>query len=68
MTRVTVLRQTAHDRVAHHAEGIVDHVRAAFLARPTIERVMHAHFADVRDRAEARASRSRVFAPDATAR
>lgn len=52
----------------YHPEGIVDHVRAAFLARPTIERVMRAHFVDVRDRAEARASRSRVFAPDATAR
>ena len=48
----------------YHPEGLVDHVRAAFLARPTIERVMRTHFADVRDRAEARAGRSRVFAPE----
>ncbi len=47
----------------YHPDGLLDHVRAAFLARPTIERVMRDHFADVRDRAEARASRSRVFAP-----
>lgn len=52
----------------YHPEGLVDHVRATFLARPTIERVMRSHFSDVRDRAEARAGRSRVFAPDAATR
>jgi len=46
--------------------GIVDQLRARLLARPLIRSVMRAHFADLRDRAEARAGRSRVFAVDET--
>jgi hypothetical protein len=46
----------------YHPNGLVDHLRAVLLARPAIARVMRTHFRDVRARAEARASRSRVFA------
>ncbi len=48
---------------AYHPDGLADHLRAVLLARPVIARVMRSHFADVRSRAEARARRSRVFAP-----
>jgi len=44
--------------------GIADHLRAILLARPAIHRAMDAHLADVRERAEARAKRSRVFASE----
>ena len=49
---------------SYHPRGLLDHLRATLLARPAIPRVMRAHFADVRDRAEARAGRSRVFAAE----
>ena len=49
---------------SYHPEGVVDHLRATLFARPAIQRVMRTHLADVRDRAEARAGRSRVFAPE----
>lgn len=48
----------------YHPRGLADHLRATLLARPAIHRVMRAHFAEVRDRAEARASRSLVFATE----
>ncbi|MEK6720962.1 MAG: hypothetical protein AABZ33_09885 [Chloroflexota bacterium] len=48
----------------YHPRGLPDHLRATLFARPIIHRVMRAHFADVRDKAEARARRSRVFVPD----
>ena len=48
----------------YHPHGLADHLRATLLARPAIHRVMRAHFAEVRDKAEARANRSRVFVPD----
>lgn len=48
---------------AYQPRELVGHLRATLLARPAIHRVMRAHFADVRERAEARARRSRVFAP-----
>ena len=48
----------------YHPRGLADHLRATLLARPAIHRVMRAHFAEVRDKAEARANRSRVFVPD----
>ncbi len=47
----------------YHPRGLVDRLRATALARPAIHRAMDVHFADVRERAEARARRSRVFAP-----
>lgn len=49
---------------SYHPEGVLDHLRATLFARPAIQRVMRTHLADVRDRAEARAGRSRVFAPE----
>lgn len=52
----------------YHPRGFADHLRATLLARPAIHRVMRAHFAEVRDRAEARASRSRTFAAERSAR
>lgn len=48
----------------YHPHGLVDRLRATALARPAIHRAMHVHFADVRERAEARAKRSRVFASE----
>lgn len=48
----------------YHPRGLADHLRATLLARPAIHRVMRAHFSEVRDKAEARANRSRVFVPD----
>ncbi len=44
----------------YQSSGIFDHLRALWLARPAIRRAMDAHFADVRQWAEARARRSRV--------
>lgn len=46
---------------SYEPRGIVDQVRARLLARPVIRRVIRQHFEDVRQRAEARAARSRVF-------
>ena len=43
------------------SRGAFDHLRTLLLARPAIRRAMDAHFADVRQRAETRAKRSRVF-------
>jgi hypothetical protein len=48
----------------YHPTGLRDHLRAILLARPAIHRVMREHFRDVQTRAEARALRSRVFAPE----
>ena len=48
----------------YHPRGLAHHLRATLLARPAIHRVMRAHFAELRERAEARASRSRVFATE----
>jgi len=45
----------------YESSGILDHLRALWLARPAIHRAMDAHFADIRQRAETRAKRSRVF-------
>jgi hypothetical protein len=42
-------------------DGFLDRLRVRLLARPVIGRVMRQHFDDVRERAEARAARSRVF-------
>lgn len=47
----------------YRPRSLGDRVRARFVARPVIRRVMRDHFADVRLRAEARAKRSRQFAP-----
>lgn len=52
----------------YHPRGLADHLRATLLARPAIHRVMHAHFAEVRNRAEARARRSRAFAAERSGR
>lgn len=41
--------------------GFLDHLRVTLLARPVIGRAIRRHFDDVRERAEARAARSRVF-------
>ncbi len=49
---------------SYHPRGLADHLRATLFARPAFHRVMRAHFAEVRERAEARARRSRVFVPD----
>lgn len=46
---------------SYEPRGILDHLRAILLARPVIGRVIRQHFDDVRQRAEARAARSRVF-------
>jgi hypothetical protein len=46
---------------SYEPRGILDHLRAILLARPVIVRVIRQHFDDVRQRAEARAARSRVF-------
>jgi len=48
----------------YQPRGLTDHLRATLLARPAIHRVMRAHFAELRERAEARASRSRVFSTE----
>jgi len=42
-------------------EGFLGLLRVRLLARPVIGRAMRQHFDDVRERAEARAARSRVF-------
>lgn len=42
-------------------DGFLDHLRVLLLARPVIGRVIRQHFDDVRERAETRAARSRVF-------
>lgn len=42
----------------------LDWLRARLVARPLITRVMKQHFEDLRQRAEARAARSRVFPPE----
>ena len=52
----------------YQPRGLADHLRATLLARPAIHRVMRAHFAEVRDRAEARARRSRAFAAERSGR
>ncbi len=52
----------------YHPGGILAHLGAVLFARPAIQRIMRAHFADVRERAEVRAGRSRVFAPELAAR
>lgn len=44
--------------------GILDRIRAGILARPVILRVRREHFEDARQRAEARAVRSRVFSDE----
>jgi len=49
---------------SYEPRNLVDHLLARLLARPAIERVMKQHFGDVRQRAEARAARSRVFRRD----
>ena len=49
-------------RAVHPGGGWLARLRAR-LARPLIERVVRDHFADLKDRAEVRARRSRVFAP-----
>ncbi len=46
---------------SYEPRGILDHLRASLLARPVIRQVIRQHFDDVRQRAEARAARSRVF-------
>ena len=48
----------------YHPTRTWDRLRAMVVVRPAIQRVMRSHFADVRDRAEARASRSRAFATE----
>ena len=45
----------------YSSSGAFDHLRTLLLVRPAIHRAMDAHFADVRQRAETRAKRSRVF-------
>ena len=49
----------------YESSGTFDYLRALWLARPVIHRAMDAHFADIRQRAEARAKRSRVFVTEA---
>lgn len=49
------------------ASGLLERLRAVLLARPALRRVMEDHFADIRDRAEARARRSRVFSTEGRA-
>ena len=46
--------------------GIFDHLRASLLDRLVIRRVIRQHFDDVRQRAEVRAARSRVFPSQAS--
>lgn len=53
-------------RGTYAPRGMLDHIRARLLARPVILRVMREHFEDVRQRAEARAARSRVFSEEAS--
>jgi len=45
----------------YEPRNLIDAVRAHLLVRPAMRRVMREHFEDVRQRAEARAARSRVF-------
>jgi hypothetical protein len=51
---------------SYEPRGILDRLQASLLARPVIGRVIRQHFDDVRQRAEARAARSRVFPAEAT--
>ncbi len=53
-------------RAAYPTSGLLGRLRY-HLARPMIEQVMREHFRDLKDRAEERARRSRVFAPDRSA-
>jgi hypothetical protein len=46
---------------AYQPRDPIDALRAHLLARPVISRVMEQHFEDLRERAEARAARSRAF-------
>jgi len=46
--------------------GMLDHLRFSLLARPVIGRVIRQHFDDIRQRAEARAARSRLFPVEAS--
>ena len=46
---------------SYEPRGILDRIGAQLLARPVLRRVVREHFDDVRQRAEARAARSRVF-------
>ena len=46
---------------SYEPSGFLDHLRFRLLARPVVGRVIRQHFDDVRERAEARAARSRVF-------
>lgn len=46
---------------SYGAPSLLAYLGARLFARPAIDRIMREHFADVRDRAEARARRSRVF-------
>lgn len=51
-------------RGSYRPRGLVDRLKALVLVRPIMGRVLRDHFADLSARAEARASRSRVFRPD----
>ena len=51
---------------SYEPRGILDRLGARLLARPVIHRVVREHFEDVRERAEARAARSRVFPSQAS--
>lgn len=46
---------------SYEAPSLLAYLRARLIARPVIDRIMREHFAAVRNRAEARARRSRVF-------
>lgn len=50
---------------SYEPRNLLDALRARLLARPAIRRVMKQHFEDFRQRAESRATRSRVFPSDA---
>lgn len=49
---------------SYRADSVLTYLRAWVFARPAIVRVMREHFADIRERAEARARRSRVFSSE----
>lgn len=51
---------------SYEPRGMLDHLRASLLARPVMGRIIRQHFDDVRQRAEARAARSRVFPGEAS--
>lgn len=50
----------------YQPRNLLDAVRAQLLVRPAVRRVMRQHFEDVRERAEDRAARSRVFPSEPT--